>query len=61
MYNHELLFKLGKARRDEILQEVEKHRQLRELEKHTNSSIDPRIAWALVGPALAVVLAILIF
>ena len=61
MYNHELLYKLGTARRDEILQEMEKHRRVRELEKRTNASNNHRIAWALIGPALAIALAILIF
>ena len=61
MYNSELLYRMAKNRQEEILNEVKMNRQLRELEKPSNPQIAPRLAWALVGPTLAIVLAILIF
>jgi hypothetical protein len=60
MYSSEHLFKLAKMRRDEILRETEINSRPRSARSPSPQKISLRVAWALVGPAFAVILLSLI-
>jgi hypothetical protein len=60
MYSGEHYYKLAKARHEEILREVEMDRKQSSSQSKSPPKVNPRIAWALVGPAFAVVLLSLI-
>jgi len=60
MYSSEHYYRLAKTRQEEILREAEADRWLRSAMQKPSQKVNPRVAWALVGPAFAVVLLSLI-
>lgn len=60
MYSGEHYYRLAKARQEEILREVEMDRRLAASRSKSPPKVSPRVAWALVGPAFAVVVLSLI-
>ncbi len=60
MMSSEHLFRLAVIRQEEILREVEMNRRRAASRSNAPKKVNPRVAWALVGPAFAVVLLSLI-
>jgi hypothetical protein len=60
MYSSEHLYKLAKIRQEEILREAELDHRLAAPRSNTPHKVSPRLAWALVGPAFAIVVLSLI-
>jgi hypothetical protein len=60
MYNDQMLYKLAKARRDELIREARRHREIQPAEREGSSRIDLKVALAMGAPLLAVLLGVLI-
>jgi hypothetical protein len=55
MYSSEHYYKLAKMRQEEILREADMDRRLAASRSKPSHKFSPRIAWALVGPVIAIV------
>ena len=61
MYNSsQHYYKLAKMRQKEILRELEIYRQLASSQSKSSPRVNPRVAWALVGPGFTIVVPSLI-
>jgi hypothetical protein len=60
MYSNEHTYRLMKIRHAELLREAETERLLQSIRQKPSRRFSPRVAWALVGPAFALVLLSLI-
>ena len=56
MYSNQHLYKLAKIRHAELLREAETERLARSFRQKPSRRMIPRITWALVGPAFALVM-----
>jgi hypothetical protein len=60
MYSNHHLYRLAQIRHQDLLREAEAERLIRSVRQKPSQKVNPRVAWALVGPAFAVVLLSLI-
>ncbi|NIM96354.1 MAG: hypothetical protein GTO18_21865 [Anaerolineales bacterium] len=61
MNNIDLSFIVAEARRKELMKEAELYRQLKDAQHRRPSYTGLKIAWALVGPVMAIVVLSLVF
>jgi hypothetical protein len=56
MYSSQHFYRLAKIRHAELLKEAETERLIRSFQHKPSRRLSPRMTWALVGPAFALVL-----
>ena len=56
MYSNQHFYRLAKIRHEELVKEAETERLIQSIRRKPSRRVNPRVAWALVGPAFALVL-----